>query len=374
MSTKRTIKNARGDKGGSCQGQQPQQQQTKKAKCSKCSLDIEDTYDVNCSICDELLCMVCSDLSYEEIDMFKNLTVGHLDILWVCTQCSNKIIDLKNNITITKIMSKEVAIKLESIETTFTKAVQGLEKSIKNIDLAATETNMTKTFAEVLKNEHTKQAENSNGTLKNIMKEQMKEWSDNNQNPNEGTVNAVKSVIQEGRVDQLKESWDKEERDKNIILFKAEESRNEEPENRKKDDEEIVNGMLDALGLEDIDTKAIFRLGRYDKDKHVDSKSRPLKVIFHTKEARDRVMRNVFKLRDAPAKIKSLSIAHDLTLTEREELRKKIDEAKEKSNSSDSFYWKVRGPPWALRLIREKRGNSNVTNNENVAAPPTNHE
>jgi hypothetical protein len=326
MSTKRSNKTGKGDKEGSCHSQQ-----TKKTTCSTCTEDIKSDYDVQCSICEDVFCMVCSDFGYQEIDMLKDLTMSHPDIIWVCTQCSDRVKDLKNNFTISKTMNKD-------IESIFTQAVKGLEKSIKNIDqavnvemtktLATTETNMSKTFAEVLKNEHTKQAEHSKGTMKNIMQEQMKEWSDSNKNPNEGMVNAVKSVIQEGRVDQLKDSWDKEERDKNIIIFKAEESRNTEPEGRKKEDERIVNGTLDALGLEDIETKAIFRLGRYDINKHENGKSRPLKVLFHTKENRDQIMRNVFKLRNAPAKLQSLSIAHDLTLTERDELKKKLRKQK----------------------------------------------
>ena len=65
-------------------------------------------------------------------------------------------------------------------------------------------------------------------------------------------------------------------------------------------------------------------------------------------------MRNLFKLKDcSDDDLKNIQVGYDLSKTEREKVQAKIEEAKSKSNDQD--FWTVRGPPWALRLIKTER-------------------
>ena len=81
---------------------------------------------------------------------------------------------------------------------------------------------------------------------------------------------------------------------------------------------------------------------------------RPMKVVMYNKEGRDSVMRNLHRLREAAMPFKNFSVGYDMTIVEREELRKKIEEAKERNLSQNEFFWKVRGPPWALKLKKRQ--------------------
>jgi hypothetical protein len=97
-------------------------------------------------------------------------------------------------------------------------------------------------------------------------------------------------------------------------------------------------------------------LGKFSSEKHKEGKTRPIKVILHTKECRDKVMRNLYKLGESDSIIiKKAQLGYDLNEEERDEVKKKLEEAKALTSSQDDFFWKVRGPPWAMWLKREKK-------------------
>ena len=71
---------------------------------------------------------------------------------------------------------------------------------------------------------------------------------------------------------------------------------------------------------------------------------------------------NLYKLREAEAPYSDISIAHDLTLAEREELKGLVAEAKDSSiyDMSGKWEYKVRsrGPRWDPKIVKlKKRGN-----------------
>jgi hypothetical protein len=82
-----------------------------------------------------------------------------------------------------------------------------------------------------------------------------------------------------------------------------------------------------------------------------------MKIIMHNKEGRDMIMRNLHRLKDAALPYKDFSVGYDLTATEREHFKQKVEEASTKNQEQQAYFWKVRGPPWALRLRRENRRN-----------------
>ena len=104
-----------------------------------------------------------------------------------------------------------------------------------------------------------------------------------------------------------------------------------------------------------MEVQGIMRLGKFDLDSHKDGKCRPIKLVLYNKGGRDSVMRSALKLggRDKGDLKKPIKLRYDLFQTERGEIKAKIDKAK--SKSADQFFYRVRGPPWSLRLQRVTR-------------------
>ena len=104
---------------------------------------------------------------------------------------------------------------------------------------------------------------------------------------------------------------------------------------------------VEGLKLEKVPTKNIIRLGKKDEK---DERIRPMKVVLENKNDKEKIMKNVNELAKAEPKFKNISISHDYTKDEREAIKFKVAEAKEKSEKDLKYTYKVRGPPWNLRL------------------------
>jgi len=96
----------------------------------------------------------------------------------------------------------------------------------------------------------------------------------------------------------------------------------------------------------------LFRLG-----KRGDSQAgKPLLVQFREKTVKNRVMDSLFKLKGADDKFKNISVTHDLTPSERLECKNLVEEAKKKQQEEQGeFYWRVRGLPGQLKLVKFRR-------------------
>ena len=153
---------------------------------------------------------------------------------------------------------------------------------------------------------------------------------------------------------QQKEENMKEEREKNVIIYKHPEIEGISLEERRNNDKTFVKALLKELNRDDIEVKGIMRLGKFDSGSHKDGKCRPIKLVLYSKGDRDSVMRNAFKLGETDKDdLKNIKLGYDLSQTERSEIKAKIDEAKSKSD--EQFFYRVRGPPWSLRLQRVTR-------------------
>ena len=145
---------------------------------------------------------------------------------------------------------------------------------------------------------------------------------------------------------------DKEVREQNIIIYRLKESEETNVEARKKYDDNLIQRLHnEVLELNNLKVKNITRLGRKQ-----DGKDRPTKVTLESTEDKTRIMQRLHKLHDADETYRNISVSHDLTRDERNEVRKLVEEAKEKNEKEGGLYvHKVRGPPWNLRIVRMKR-------------------
>ena len=91
------------------------------------------------------------------------------------------------------------------------------------------------------------------------------------------------------------------------------------------------------------DISKIIRLGKVTEDKE-----RPLLVTISEEIKKREIFRNLNKIRDAGSPFNKVTITHDMTKKQKEELKIKIETAKEmeQKDNSDEYMYRVRGPPW----------------------------
>ena len=99
----------------------------------------------------------------------------------------------------------------------------------------------------------------------------------------------------------------------------------------------------------------MFRVGKFNENPDADAKPRPLKIVLKGQDEAVRVVKNAKKLKSAPTHLKSLSISHDLTKSEREIIRKMNAKCKEQTRNSPNWDFKVVGPPWKPTIASFRR-------------------
>ena len=79
-----------------------------------------------------------------------------------------------------------------------------------------------------------------------------------------------------------------------------------------------------------------------------------MKVSFVDAFDKRKFLTNLSKLKDAPAELTSLRIQHDLNKDERETTKRLLAAAYEKNQNEkpSNFLYKVRGPPYALKIVK----------------------
>ena len=138
-------------------------------------------------------------------------------------------------------------------------------------------------------------------------------------------MSGMERTKEEVKRDMGKEMKEREERSQNVVLYGIEESKAAEVEERVREEQEKVEEVMSAIGVE-LREKAEekFRAG-----KKIDGgKPRPLIVRIADDENRERVYRDARKLARIPA-LRSVFVAHDLTWAQREEARKEEKELRE---------------------------------------------
>ena len=320
-------------------------------ECKKCSKSITGESDIaiECSICEDKYCGPCIGLSTKEYEAVKILVLD--DFLWLCHSCLPKAHALNVNNDEGGInVPNEFNARLQTLlqfqnkcfdnlsenKVAIAKSVEmSVEKNVEKSVLDACQSEFRKTFSETLVGK----AADTN-TITRVKEK--------------GVTGFMEYIIIEQKNTQQKEENMKEEKEKNVIIYKHPEIEGISLEERRNNDKTFVKALLKELNRDDIQVKGIVRLGKFDLDSHKDGKCRPIKLVLYSKGDRDSVMRNAFKLGETDKDdLKNIKLGYDLSQTERSEIKAKIDEAKCKSD--EQFFYQVWGPPWSLRLQRVTR-------------------
>ncbi|ELU08118.1 hypothetical protein CAPTEDRAFT_185446 [Capitella teleta] len=118
-------------------------------------------------------------------------------------------------------------------------------------------------------------------------------------------------------------------RKRNVIIHGLPEKKNNNREERKKENEQHIERIMDALEL-NLEIENFYRLGKIpneDADRE-HTTSRPLKLCFNSEDKVKMFMGRLNKLREAEEDIKRIRVQHDMNLQERAEIRELVQEEK----------------------------------------------
>ena len=106
--------------------------------------------------------------------------------------------------------------------------------------------------------------------------------------------------------------------------------------------------MCKKLNFKDTPEVEIIRLRR-TQEKY----ERPIKVSFKLLWEKRKLLSSLYKLK-SDENFKNISVQHDMTQDERRENKRllKIAYDQNQSDKSTGYRWKVRGPPWGMKITK----------------------
>jgi len=168
-------------------------------------------------------------------------------------------------------------------------------------------------------------------------------------------IEDVQRSLQETR-NFAAEEKDKENRRNNIILYRVPESESAEASDRAKDDSRFCFQLLNSLnvGAVEEDVIKVIRLGRRSSDS---DNNRPVLVQLASRGTKNLVMESLYKLKQGDAKFRTIIVSHDMTVKEREDCRRLVNEAKHRNSQESSGEWihLVRGLPGQMKILKMRK-------------------
>lgn len=125
----------------------------------------------------------------------------------------------------------------------------------------------------------------------------------------------------------------------NIILHRVEESQKMLATERNIEDVRTCEQFLPALqvGVDQDDIRKFVRLGKREND-NMAPRHRPILVQLGSLHVKNLIMESLFKIKSLNEKLQHITVAHDLTKKQREECKKLVAQAREKSAASGTGY------------------------------------
>ncbi|KAK3088848.1 hypothetical protein FSP39_024556 [Pinctada imbricata] len=112
-------------------------------------------------------------------------------------------------------------------------------------------------------------------------------------------------------------------------------------------------GEVCKVDICEEDVMKIVRIGKFARDKP----NRQMLITLSSADYKGQIFKGAKYLRDSDD-TKDIKIANDLTRTERENEKKLFAKAKDlqQREQSGEFTFKVRGPPWARKIVKTRQG------------------
>ena len=170
--------------------------------------------------------------------------------------------------------------------------------------------------------------------------------------------NVIKKYVEKAVAVQTsqdtEELEEKEKRRTSLIIHGIRESASEESEEREEDDLDVVALVLQELKCDDAAVKKVIRLGKRPESAGDDTvKPRPIKMVVESVEQKVKIIRSAKNLRLAQeGDWKTVFIHQDLTMKEREQRRKLVQELKDRKEKGETDLILV-GDKIVKRITRE---------------------
>ncbi|KAL7407073.1 hypothetical protein ABVT39_002493 [Epinephelus coioides] len=294
--------------------------ENKKGACQLCqAIAGFDTKSLICKRCKTHHCIKC--LKKDEVE-YVILQKPDMGFKWFCPYCEECV-------------EKSIAIE-QMIEEKCQQIIQEMEKQMQELESMLEGKCDEKRVVEIIQEQ-----------LKDTDKGSTS-WADIVRTPKENT-SAVKSVLSE--LDERKS------REWNIVLFGIKDYNLENREERQKKELKVVKDLFKSCKVRTATDSfvRVTRLGKLNRSEEAEESARPgrpILVTLQSMELKISLFRKISALHQMD-NFKNVRVANDLTRTESEKERELYEKVQEKQRkSSGEYIFKVRGPPWARRVVR----------------------
>ena len=334
---------------------------------------------LECSFCTEWFCMSCTSITRKN-DIS---AISRPDVFWACDHClsaaqrmiqgirtqDNKHCPVAGNPDTTQmdIDNKIVNAVRDIVPSVVRECIEQL--NIKDVKTAKDDVQkVTKLLSQTLLSDEEYPEIDRNITSHKMAKRIVNQQTQQNK-PEPEPVH-ISQVVKQAFQDQRNEENDREERKKNIILYNVPERTEGTHTERQQKEKEFVEELLATIGTT-TEPKEVARLGRYKKpEEGQEVKNRPIRVVLDSHEIQEEIMKNTPRLKDAQDPFKSVYLAYDMSIEERQTQREMVSIAKDKTANDPNFDYKIRGPPWKMIEVKyKKRKQKQPTQQETTEAP-----
>ena len=142
-----------------------------------------------------------------------------------------------------------------------------------------------------------------------------------------------RQIMHEAINEERIEEREKEKRCNNFIIHGLAE-KGKDTAALKENDTKVIAHFLEQIGIES-EPESFTRLGKVNE-----GKNRTLKIVMKNKQVKERVLRNLNRLKDTVEEFGRISVTDDYTNSEREEIKNWIKKAQEKVPKTRKKYLK----------------------------------
>lgn len=293
--------------------------------CSVCKVVCDgDEEATECDSCKKWVHRKCSDVSLKAYNNYSDDKMANSGFFWLCTPCRAKFADwikhenLGSHSQIDK-LSKQIAeinTQLKNIEENYSK-IQQSNASINDLASTISKSTSEKSWAEVA-------------------------GSSTSQNAGLNLISNLTKQVLDG---QKKLTDERSDREKNALIFNAKENTS----SKDADQEFFNNFCLKTLELAKVPESKISRIGRVKS-----GYDRPIKVSFTNSFDKRTFFSSLHKMKLDKSLNEKIRVAHDMCNQDREENKRLLKYAYDKNNTEKptGFRYKVRGPPWDMKVVK----------------------
>lgn len=340
--------------------------------CSGCGEFVDDdTKALQCERCESFEVWKCSKCLGLSDDLYEQLvTSSKSNLHWFCEKCEEDVLDpaVSNDKIISLLeslqmksdsfqlqlltnlaeMEQKMLEKVNSVEDQiFVKVESAVDEKLKKFEEKSVDKaySVEQTFLRKVEDGllekidgRLRKIEDSPAVIEGIQLRLEHKMDQLRNNMDQPVALAVQGAIQEDKAEEL----EIEHRKKNVIVHGVSESVAEEADERISDDLNVLAAMFHEVGVDNIQTESVVRLGKKASDPI--QNPRPMKLVLNSEENKIRLLKNAKNLREKQEGGWSKVYIHqDLTPKQREARKPLLAELKERKAKGEKDLTIYRG-------------------------------